>query len=114
MDVIDANVADVRFLQATRHGEVLTPVELIEGHAAVLGDAADRLLARVRRGESLGIALVREAVPEPTRKQLLGHFVSEDLADALDRHYRTRRGRRSRGRRSTRRARSTRWSTISG
>ena len=87
MDVIDANVADVRFLQATRHGEVLTPVELIEGHVAVLGDAADRLLARVRRGESLGIALVREAVPEPTRKQLLGHFVSEDLADALDRHY---------------------------
>src|SRR5204863_489009 len=46
MDVIDANVADVRFLQATRHGEVLTPVELIEGHAAALGDAADRLLAR--------------------------------------------------------------------
>jgi hypothetical protein len=87
MDVIDANVADVRFLQATRHGEVLTPIELIEGHAAALGDAADRLLARVRRGESLGIALVREAVPEPTRKQLLGHFVSEDLADALDRHY---------------------------
>src|SRR5436190_1985271 len=87
MDVIDANVADVRFLQATRHGEVLTPVELIEGHAAALGDAADRLLARVRRGESLGIALVRDGVPEPIRKQLLGHFVSEDLADALDRHY---------------------------
>jgi hypothetical protein len=87
MDVIDANVADVRFLQATRHGEVLTPVELIEGYAAALGDAPDRLLARVRRGESLGIALVREGVPETTRKQLLGHFVSEDLADALDRHY---------------------------
>jgi hypothetical protein len=87
MDVIDANVADVRFLQATRHGEVLTPVELIEGHAAGLGDAVERLLARVRRGESIGIALVREGVPEPIRKQLLGHFVSEDLADALDRHY---------------------------
>jgi hypothetical protein len=87
MDVIDANVADVRFLQATRHGEVLTPVELIEGHAAALGDTADRLFARVRRGESIGIAMVREGVPEPVRKQLLGHFVSEDLADALDRHY---------------------------
>jgi hypothetical protein len=87
MDVIDANVADVRFLQATRHGEVLTPVELIEGHAAALGDAADRLLVRVRRGEALGTALVREGVPETTRRQLLGHFISEDLADALDRHY---------------------------
>ena len=26
MDVIDANAEDVRFLQATRHGEVITPV----------------------------------------------------------------------------------------
>ena len=25
MDVLDANAADVRFLQAARHGEVLTP-----------------------------------------------------------------------------------------
>jgi hypothetical protein len=87
MDVIDANVADVRFLQATRHGEVLTPVELIEGHAATLGDAAEGLLIRVRRGESVGLALVSEGIPESIRKQLLGHFVSEDLADALDRHY---------------------------
>ena len=36
MDVIDANAEDVRFLQATRHGEVMTPVELIEGHAPTL------------------------------------------------------------------------------
>jgi hypothetical protein len=87
MDVMDANVADVRFLQATRHGEVLTPVELIEDHAAALGDAAGKVIARVRRGESIGIALVREEVPPLTRKQLLGHFASEELADALDRHY---------------------------
>ena len=33
------------------------------------------------------IALVREHVPEPLRKKLLGHFVSEELADSLDRHY---------------------------
>ena len=38
MDVIDANAEDVRFLQATRHGEVMTPVELVEGHAADLGE----------------------------------------------------------------------------
>ncbi|HEY2432968.1 MAG TPA: SLC13 family permease [Vicinamibacterales bacterium] len=87
MDIIDANVADVRFLQATRHGEVLTPIELIEQHVDALGDAVEGLLNRVRHGESIGIALVREAVPEPIRRQLLGHFVSEDLADALDRHY---------------------------
>ena len=58
MDVIDANAEDVRFLQATRHGEVMTPVELVEdtrrdlegradaGHRA----AAQRRVARSRAG----------------------------------------------------------------
>ena len=45
------------------------------------------VLARLRNGEPLGLALVRENVPETTRKRLLGHFVAEDLADSLDRHY---------------------------
>src|SRR5216684_5923641 len=87
MDVIDANAEDVRFLQASRHGEVMTPVELIEGHAAELGEQAERVLERLRGGESLGIALIRADVSEPTRRLLLAHFVSEDLADGLDRHY---------------------------
>jgi hypothetical protein len=87
MDVIDANAEDVRFLQASRHGEVLSSIELIETTAAELGDATDRVLERLRRGESLGIALVHENVPEAMRRKILGHFVSEELADALDRHY---------------------------
>lgn len=86
MDVIDANVADVRFLQAARHGEVLTSVELVEAHR---GDAAwgPRVIARIRDGETLGLALIREDVPQDTRRLLLGHFVAEELADGLDRHY---------------------------
>ncbi len=87
MDVIDANAEDVRFLQATRHSEVVTPVELIEDHAAELNGKAELVLQRLRGGDSLGLALVRERVPEATRKGLLGHLVSEDLADSLDRHY---------------------------
>ena len=87
MDVIDANAEDVRFLQATRHSEVVTPVELIEDHAAELGGRAELVLQRLRGGDSLGLALVRERVPEAVRKRLLGHLVSEDLADSLDRHY---------------------------
>ena len=87
MDVIDANAEDVRFLQASRHGEVLSSIELIESSADQLGDKGDPLIARLRGGESLGIALVREKVAPEKRKQLLGHFVSEELADTLDRHY---------------------------
>lgn len=87
LDVVEANAQDVRFLQATRHGEVLTPIEFAESHAAELGMRAEGVLKWLRQGESLGLALLRENVPEETRKNLLGHFVSEDLADSLDSHY---------------------------
>jgi hypothetical protein len=87
MDVIDANAEDVRFLQALRHGEVLTPIELIELHEIELGDKNEAVLNHLHHGESLGTALVRAEVPEPVRKKLLAHFVSEELADSLDRHY---------------------------
>lgn len=87
MDVIDANAEDVRFLQATRHGEVVTPVELVEDNAVQLGESAEHVLERLRGGDSLGIAMVRERVPPAIRKKLLGHLVSEELAESLDRHY---------------------------
>jgi hypothetical protein len=88
MDVLDANAEDVRFLQARRHGEVMTPAELIEGHREDLGhERAERVMERLRMGESLGIAMIRADVPELTRKILLGHYVTDELADGLDRHY---------------------------
>ena len=88
MDVLDANAEDVRFLQASRHGEVITPVELIDGHRDDLGHGtAERVIDRLRMGESLGIAMIRADVPEMLRKILLGHFVTDELADGLDRHY---------------------------
>ena len=87
MDVLDANAQDVRFLQAQRHGEVLTPVELIEGHAEQLGEKAQRVLDRIREGIPVGTAMVIENVPVNTRQVLLGHYVSDELADSLDRHY---------------------------
>jgi hypothetical protein len=87
LDIVDANAQDVRFLQAMRHGEVLSAVELVEDASAELGEQAEPVLERLRKGQSLGLSLVREGVPEATRKKLLGHFVAEDLADSLDRHY---------------------------
>jgi hypothetical protein len=87
MDVIDANVEDVRFLQASRHGEVLIPVELVEDFAGELGGRADAVIDRLRKGEPLGLALVHEDVDVGARRMLLGHYVSDELADGLDRHY---------------------------
>jgi len=68
LDVVEAKAQDVRFLQATRHGEVLTPVEFVEDNAGELGGHADGVLKWLRQGESLGIALFREKVAEDTRK----------------------------------------------
>jgi Na+/H+ antiporter NhaD/arsenite permease-like protein len=87
MDLIDAKVEDVRFLQASRHGEVLIPVEFVEDFAGELDGRADAILDRLRKGEPLGLALVHEDVEVGARRLLLGHFVSDELADGLDRHY---------------------------
>ncbi len=86
MDILDTHVADVRFLQAARHGEVLSSTEVVEAHAAG-EDWGARVIWRIRNGEALGPALVREDVPFDVRRTILGHFVSEELADGLDRHY---------------------------
>ena len=84
---LDANAEDVRFLQATRHGEVLTPVELVEAHADVPGRARrGRARAAAERGVArLGARPGRRAAGNP--EELLGHYVSEELAHSLDRHY---------------------------
>src|SRR5439155_7413766 len=74
-------------LQASRHGAVLIAVELVEDFAGDLEGRAEAVLARLRSGEPLGLALVHEDVPVEARRALLGHYVSEELADGLDRHY---------------------------
>jgi len=87
MDVLDANAEDVRFLQASRHGEVLTPVELVEAHRDHLDGKAPAIVERLQQGTSLGRALVDAGIPWETREVLLGHYVTEELAPSLDRHY---------------------------
>lgn len=87
LDVLDLHAADVRFLQAERHGEVLIPLEFIDGHSERLGDCEEGLRRRLREGEPFGAALLDEGVPKATRLALLGELVHEDLAEPLDRHY---------------------------
>jgi Na+/H+ antiporter NhaD/arsenite permease-like protein len=88
LDILDTNAGSVRFLQASRHGEVITPIELLENHEDKLGtDLSERVQRRVQHGETLGTAMVHEQVPEVTRRRLLGEFTSEELADSLDQHY---------------------------
>ncbi len=87
MDVLDAHAATVRFLQAQKHGEVLTPSEFLETYGAELGDKRAAVLDRVRRGEVMGEAMVRENIPPQVRQSLLGKFVAPELALPLDNRY---------------------------
>lgn len=88
LDLLDRYSADVRFLQAERHGEVLTAVEFVETHAGELRERLNAIIERLHRGTPLGLALVQEGVPAPVRRRLLGLFVHEELAEPLDEHYR--------------------------
>ena len=87
LDILDSHTADVRFLQAARHGEVLIPVEFIDGYREQLGAHLEAITYRLHQGEPLGSAMVKEGVPEKIRRELLGHFVTEELGEALDIHY---------------------------
>jgi Na+/H+ antiporter NhaD/arsenite permease-like protein len=89
LDILDANIGSVRFLQAERHGRVIaTPIELLEDYEPGMGEEiSERVQTRVQHGEPVGAAMVREGVPEALRRKLLGEYVSEDLAESLDQHY---------------------------
>jgi Na+/H+ antiporter NhaD/arsenite permease-like protein len=87
LDLLDRHTADVRFLQATRHGEVLTPVEFAAAHAELLGEHLEPVQKRLHKGEPLGEAMSDEHVPPAVRKELLGKFVAENMAETLDDYY---------------------------
>ena len=87
LDILDRHTADVRFLQASRHGEMLTPIEFVEEHEEKLGNHFHPVIERLRNGEPLGEAMVNEKVPVATRKELLGEFVWENVAEDLDHYY---------------------------
>jgi hypothetical protein len=88
LDVLDANAGSVRFLQAARHGEVPTAIELLEQEEAALGERlSESVQDRIRHGETLGEAMVRAGVPTPLRRRILGQLLRDDLAESLDQHY---------------------------
>jgi Na+/H+ antiporter NhaD/arsenite permease-like protein len=87
LDILDRHVADVRFLQAARHGEVLIPLEFAQCHRGELGGFFNETAEQLGRGVPLGEALVRAGAPREKRLALLGEFVDEGLAVILDDYY---------------------------
>lgn len=87
LDILDLHMADVRFLQAARHGKVLIATEFVDYHKDELAPHYEAVEKRLHMGEPLGIAMVKEGVPVEIRRKLLEKFLSENVADELDQHY---------------------------
>lgn len=87
LDILERHTADVKFIQAAKHGKVLIAGEFIEEIGESLGVFYEPLLKRIHAGESLGEAMVRAEVPEVQRKIMLDHFISRDLVGVLDEHF---------------------------
>lgn len=87
LDILDKHTADVRFLQAARHGEVLTAVEFAELNAEALGTKHDAVMKRIHQGTPFGEALVNEHFPPEKRLPLLADYLDEPLAQDLDNYY---------------------------
>ncbi|MBK9695360.1 MAG: hypothetical protein IPO76_08235 [Elusimicrobia bacterium] len=87
LDLLDRHTADVRFLQVSRHGEMITPLEFALAHADDLGSHKDAVLKRLHQGVPLGEALVNEHFPREKRIRLLDKYLDAGLADTLDDYY---------------------------
>ena len=87
LDFMESHVADVRFIQAMRHGKVLVDLEFIKEHEESLGKYFDPVLKYIHEGVSLGQALVKAGLHPQRRKQMMGIFVSEEIAEILDDYY---------------------------
>ncbi|MBK8869544.1 MAG: hypothetical protein IPN19_00460 [Elusimicrobia bacterium] len=87
LDILDRHTADVRYLQAAKHGKVWTALEFAEAHHATLGSKYEEVSKRIRQGVPLGEALVNEHVPAEKRVPLLAEYLDESLAQDLDNYY---------------------------
>lgn len=87
LDLVEQHAASFRFLQARRHGEVFSDIELIDAHREALGLQYQDLVTHVQSGESLGEGMQKLAVPAPLRRKLLGMISTEELAARLDDYF---------------------------
>jgi Na+/H+ antiporter NhaD/arsenite permease-like protein len=87
LDIIDLNLADVRFLQASKHGHVPSAIEFLDSIQEKVGAHYEGVRNRLHKGEQIGKALVEEGVSKKESAEILGDYFTDNLADALYDHY---------------------------
>jgi Na+/H+ antiporter NhaD/arsenite permease-like protein len=91
LDVLETNIADVRFLQAARKGEVKEMEEMLQEYAGRFGDKAARVEALYREGHHPISAMIRADVDPEVVRAFVAEFLGEEFVPPVISYYRRRR-----------------------
>ncbi|MFZ1061516.1 MAG: SLC13 family permease [Candidatus Rokuibacteriota bacterium] len=90
MDVLERNLADVRFLQAARRGEIRDADEMLEAYAHRLGEKASRVNALYHEGHHPISAMFRADVDDGTINSFIEEYLGEEFIEPVANYYRHR------------------------
>ncbi|MGH7960645.1 MAG: SLC13 family permease, partial [Candidatus Binatia bacterium] len=93
LDMLERNVADVRFLQAVRKGEVREVEEMLATYAPRLGDKATQINALYHQGHHPISAMLRANVEPETINAFIQEYLGEEFVEPVSAYYRHRRRR---------------------
>jgi len=91
LDILETNLADVRFLQATRKGEIIEVEEKFKEYAGRFGDKAAQVKALYHEGHHPISAMIRADVDPETVRAFIVEFLGEEFVGPVSSYYRHRR-----------------------
>lgn len=90
LDILETNIADVRFLQAVRKGETKEFEEMLKEYAGRFGDKGARVKALYHEGHHPISAMIRAGVDPETVKAFVSDFLGEEFVGPVISYYRHR------------------------
>jgi Na+/H+ antiporter NhaD/arsenite permease-like protein len=90
LDILETNIADVRFLQAIRKGETKEMEEMLKEYAGRFGDKAAQVEALYHEGHHPISAMIRAGVKPETVKAFVVEFLGEEFVGPVSAYYRHR------------------------
>lgn len=97
LDVLERNIADVRFLQVASRGEVEEMEDLLKEFAPRLKDKARQVEALYHEGHHPISAMIRAGVDKATLHRFIDEYLGKEFLEPVSNYYRHRIKRRSRG-----------------
>ncbi len=90
LDVLDHNIADIRFMQATQRGEIVDINDLYKLYRTRLGKKADAVESFFQEGHHPILAMIRSGVDEQTIRSFITDYLGEQFAAPTIAYYRRR------------------------